>query len=416
MPTKKTLSPSDITSKQSFLNQLVDVIQEDVSGSATRKKYSNFITGTTAGPGVTSSLFQTVFDQSYSLQTANAIFDMTIGLRSGSDLVATASTGEDSAGKLLFASQSLMMREKVANYSQYAQLLMGTATETFYTPFGSTTSTEKIDEALFVNFRRLFARDKIKRETFAMRFYQTGVLDGSANDAAVNVAIANGLTSSNLNRTTTSGSVVFTDVGSAANQLQSFAGEVGNIVDSSDTTRKVGLMFYDMGIGVFDLSRICMTDQHMSGVIDAVGDANDTSSGAGKMILGSATGNSAAKFKPDLLVSASIDGIIDHIASTRFSSGSITAQTFQNQTEINSTLIFCRAGINDFNYSSNPTFTDADGQIVVLTPNTSERTFSFITTIGLYDAGDRLLAVAKLSRPVEKNGERDLVFRIRLDF
>jgi len=416
MPTKKTLSPSDVTNKQSFLNQLVDIIQEDVSGSSTRKTYSNFITGTTAGPGVTSSLFQTVFDQSYALQTSNAIVDMTIGLRSGSDLVATASTGEDSAGKVLFSSQSLMMREKMRNYSQYAQLLMGDATETFYAPFGSTTSAEKIDTALFLNFRRLFSRDQIKRETFAMRFYQTGVLDGSANDAAVNVAIINGLTGTNLNRTTTSGSVVFTDVGSAANQLQSFGGAVGNIVDSGDTTREVGLMFYDMGIGVFDLSRICMTDQHMSGVIDTVGDANDASSGAGKMVLGSATGNPSALFSPDLLVSASIDGILNHIASTRFSSGSITATTFQNQTQINSTLIFCRAGINEFNYSSNPTFTDANGQIVVLTPNTNEKTFSFITTIGLFDASSKLLAVAKLSRPVEKNDTRDLTFRVRLDF
>ena len=134
------------------------------------------------------------------------------------------------------------------------------------------------------------------------------------------------------------------------------------------------------------------------------------------MILGSSSSNISATFKPDLLVSASIDGVLNHIASTRFSSGSLTAATFQNQTEINSTLIFCRAGINDFNYSSNPTFTDANGQIVVLTPNTAEKAFSFITTIGLYDASDRLLAVAKLSRPVEKNDTRDLTFRIRLDF
>jgi len=420
MPTKKTLSPSDVTNKQSFLNQLVDIIQEDISGSSTRKTYSNFITGTSAGPGVTSSLFQTIFDQSYTLQTSNAIVDMTMGLRSGSDLVATASTGEDSAGKVLFSSQSLMMREKMANYSQYAQLLMGDATETFYAPFGSTTAAEKIDAALFLNFRRLFSRDQIKRETFAMRFYMTGVLDGNADDAAVTgsggTLILNGYTGSNINKTTDSGSAIFTDVGSAANQLQSFGGAVGNIVDSSDTTREVGLMFYDMGIGVFDLSRICDGNQHMSGVIDAVGDANDTSSGAGKMIMGSATGNPKAKFSPDLLVSASIDGILNHIASTRFSNGTITAATFQNQTEINSTLIFCRAGINDFNYSSNPTFTDANGQIVVLTPNTAEKTFSFITTIGLYDASDRLLGVAKLSRPVEKNDTRDLTFRVRLDF
>ena len=39
-----------------------------------------------------------------------------------------------------------------------------------------------------------------------------------------------------------------------------------------------------------------------------------------------------------------------------------------------------------------------------------------VTSIGLYDGNDNLLAVAKLSRPVEKNDEKDLTFRIRLDF
>jgi hypothetical protein len=309
-----------------------------------------------------------------------------------------------------------MMREKVANYSQFAQLLLGDATSQFFAPFASTTAADGIDEALFINFRRLFARDKIARETFAMRFFQTGVLDGSANDAAVNVAIENGFTGTNINRTTTSGSAIFTDVGSAANQIQSYAGEVGNVVDSSDTSRNVGLMFYDLGIGVFDMSRIIMSDQHISGVIDAVTAGNDASAGVGKMVMGSVTGNASAKFSPDFLVSGSIDSIVNHIASTRFSDGSLTAMTFQNNTEINSTLITCRAGTNDFNYSSNPTFTDANGQIVVLTPNTEERTFSFITTIGLYDANNRLLAVAKLSRPVEKNDTRELSFRVRLDF
>jgi hypothetical protein len=88
MATFKEIKASDITRKTSFLNQLVDVIQDDVSGSATRKKYEVFVTGG-VGPGVTSSMFQTVFDQDFSLQTANAIFDMTVGIRSGSALVAT---------------------------------------------------------------------------------------------------------------------------------------------------------------------------------------------------------------------------------------------------------------------------------------------------------------------------------------
>jgi hypothetical protein len=75
----KELSPEDVKTSRSFLNQLVDIVNLDVSSSSTRKKYQVFVTGG-VGPGVTSSLFQTVFDQDFTLQTANPIFDMTIGL------------------------------------------------------------------------------------------------------------------------------------------------------------------------------------------------------------------------------------------------------------------------------------------------------------------------------------------------
>ena len=43
----------------SNLNQVIDVIQEDISGSATRRKYQTFVTEG-IGPGVTSSLYQTM--------------------------------------------------------------------------------------------------------------------------------------------------------------------------------------------------------------------------------------------------------------------------------------------------------------------------------------------------------------------
>jgi hypothetical protein len=127
---------------------------------------------------------------------------------------------------------------------------------------------------------------------------------------------------------------------------------------------------------------------------------------------------SKSKFIPDFVVSGSIDNICDHICATRFQSGSLTAITFQNVTNINSTLIFCRAEADEFNYSSNPTFTDSANRINVidLGQEDTQQSFTFVTSVGLYDANDNLLAVAKLSRPVEKNPERDLTLRIRLDF
>jgi hypothetical protein len=130
----------------------------------------------------------------------------------------------------------------------------------------------------------------------------------------------------------------------------------------------------------------------------------------------------SSSFIPYLLASASIDDIVDHVCATRFQSGSLTAITFQNVTNINSSLIFCRAAADEFNYSSNPTFVDTNastsGRIVVIDPGEEDKqeSFTYVTAVGMYDAVGNLLAVAKLSRPVEKSPERDLTFRVRLDF
>ena len=432
MATFKEISSADVKTSKSALNQLVDIIQEDVSGSATRRSYQVFVTGSGA-TSVTASLFQTVYDQDYTLQTANPMFDMTVGLWYSGTTVQTIKTGEDTAGKLLFPSSSMQMREKVDIYRQYAGKLLGNASQAFYSPFQvstdpTLTSADRIDNALFLNFKRLFARDKVKRETFAMRFFVTGDLDGAptANKTSAESSIVSAYTGSNLFRTTTSGSAIFTDVGAASSKRSTFGGEVGEIVNASNTSQKVGLMFYDAGTAVLDLSKIIFGDQHVSGAISSViGNpsisglaTNETIIGSGSVMETSYGSNPSAKFIPDFLTSGSIDDIVDHFASCRFSSGSNTAVTFQNITNINSTLLFCRATADEFNYSSNPTYVDSDGRIVVIDAGQedTQRGFSFITTVGMYDANDNLLAVAKLSRPIEKNDEKDLTVRIRLDF
>ncbi len=431
----KTITDSEISQTTSVLNQLVDVIQEDVSGSATRKKYQVFVTGG-IGPGITSSLFQTVYDQDFSLQTANAVLDMTVGLFSGSATVSDCKRGTDLQGKALFPSSSVMMREKISIYEQYAQLLLGDATSSFYAPGINTFDSNitnghgkdiengptgsKIEHALFVNYKRLFARDEIKRETFAMRLFVTGVFDGSVHDRTImGPTFDNGYTGSNINRTTPSGSLIIADVGASQTQLKFFGGDVGYIKNTAATDQYMGLIWYDHGIAVLDMGKCFMPDQHMSGTIGAMSNGVNGTAIAGQTVLGSNSGcdNPNATFIPDLLVSASVDDIVDHLSSCRFGSGSQTTSTFQNVTNINSTLYFCRANADEFNYSSNPTFRDTSGNIVVVDQSDSNaRTFSFVTTVGLYNESSELLAVAKLSRPIEKNDERDLSVRVRLDF
>jgi len=425
VPTFKQLSSRDISTTKSFLNQLVDVIQEDISGSTTRKKYQVYVTGG-VGPGVTSSLFQTIFDQDFTLQTANSVLDLTVGLFSGSSAVTGSSTGVDSAGKVLFPSTSMMMREKVSNYRQFAQLLLGDANSTFYSPFSNyvaatsatddRAATDVIDEALFITFKRLFARDKIKRETFAMKFYRSA--SHAYEELTRDTDVGTGTRKPNLFQTSESGSAIFTDVGSSLNLEMSYGGNVGNIVNSENTLENVGLMFYDQGIAIMNLNKVISGSEAVSGTVSALN--NSLIGGSrGRMVIGGGNGaNPNARFIPDFMVSASIDNIVDHFASCRFSSGSNTAMTFQNLTNINSTLIFCRATADEFNYSSNPTYTDSDNKIRVIETGqeATQKAFSFITTVGLYDAKDNLLAVAKLSRPIEKNDEKDLTIRVRLDF
>jgi len=413
------LDDDDKKSSRSILNQLVDVIQEDISGSLTRREYQVFVTGG-VGPGITSSLFQTVYDQDFTLQTANPIFDMTVGLFHGYDssgvrianTAGNAVIAEDSSGKLLFPSQSVMMREKIDIYKQYAKNLLGDADSAFYSPFESELSANRIDEAMFISFKRLFKRDAIKKETFAMRFYRTGTMS--------NFEVSTNPERTTLDVTSTSGSIILTDIGAATNTRRVFGGDVASLVEATNTANTVGLLFYDHGTAIFDLKKIMSGTQHVSGVIRAMNAGSpDGVLVTGTMVIGGAnSGNPNAKYIPDLMVSASIDDIVDHLANARFQSGTLTAMTFQNNTIINSSLYFCRAPADAYNFSSNPTFVDDNGRLRVVEDgqNATQRSFTFPTTIGLHDSQGNLLAVAKLSRPVEKNDERDVTFRVRLDF
>lgn len=427
MAITKEISASDKKTTRSFLNQLIDVIQEDISSSSSRRTYQVFVTGG-IGPGVTSSLFQTVYDQDFTLQTANPIFDVTFGIAppdavkssgavNSDGVAATKSTGVDSTGKYLYPADSLMMREKTDIYSQFAQTLLGDRKAMFKIPDAVESTTMKdIDTGLFLAFKRLFSRDQIKRETFAMKFYQSASytdnessvvqLPGPPSDPAKGVP--------NLSRTSTSGSAIFTDVGSSNSRYFDVGGQYGYLVDASHVSRTVGLVYYDSGVVILDTDRALNSSQFVSGTIDS------SVNSLGTTTLGT---HGTEKFNPDLITSGSMDDIIDHLCYTRFGSGPLTGITFQNVTNINSSLIFCRALPDDFNYSSNPTYIEQSGvnqgRLTIYDPSLPEETqepFSYITTVGLYDPTGGLLAVAKLSRPVEKNAGRDLTLRVRLDF
>ena len=76
---------------------------------------------------------------------------------------------------------------------------------------------------------------------------------------------------------------------------------------------------------------------------------------------------------------------------------------------------FVRANNREFNFSNNPTFTTGSvGQFVQSTFERDPKVY--ITTVGLYDDSNELLAVAKTSKPIEKSFDKEVAIKVKLDF
>ena len=536
---------SNITTNKSKVRQLIDIVQTDIASveQSTRKSYEVFVSGVNS-QNITSSLFQTVFDQEFALGTANPLFDVSIGSlleEDGTNLtVNTLSSGlsRDAGGKVIgFADSTPMMREKINVYRQFAQNLLGDADSSFFLPHSATaedvltsenalTRKKKIRGAIFICFRRLFTRDNIHKGSFGLKLHKNAgkTFSDFLNGRSATLNLATGTKITNIDAEITSqmitdesnSFVIIDDALSATNLTVSpVSGEVSTLKNASG--HHVGNIYYDSGIIVLDVERVFDADQLIRGIINSVsstnvslddkfvayGKINDsgtdplyfypvyTSSGSGRTLLGgsgstvtlytqdsvgqdvqgtaldlyiddsvsqtSGTSGTATRpnvnyplyiegasgsstyysslttnvngnqvivsgstlhngsLYPSLWTSGTIDEVLDHICTTRFGRGNASSMTFKNETFINSSFIFCRAAPTQLNYSTNPTYTDDDGDIVAI-DNDTNNTFAYVTTIGLYDAKGDLLAVAKTSRPIEKNPETDLSVRIRLDY
>ena len=89
--------------------------------------------------------------------------------------------------------------------------------------------------------------------------------------------------------------------------------------------------------------------------------------------------------------------------------------TINSKEDLSSDYIFCRARNSEYNYSANPSFISSSTGAVLFS-SFIENPTTYITTVGLYNTNNDLLAVAKLSRPLEKNFTKELLVRVKLDF
>lgn len=81
---------------------------------------------------------------------------------------------------------------------------------------------------------------------------------------------------------------------------------------------------------------------------------------------------------------------------------------------ISSRWFFTRVKNQEFNYTTNPSIIDSNGNILFDTLINNPQTFP--TTVGLYNDKNELLAVAKLSKPIPKDFTKEALFRVKLSF
>ena len=87
----------------------------------------------------------------------------------------------------------------------------------------------------------------------------------------------------------------------------------------------------------------------------------------------------------------------------------------RNSEKVTSTHYFVRIKNAEYNFSNNPSYvTGSVGQIAQSTFIGDPKTY--ITTVGLYNDRQELLAVAKLSKPLLKSFQREALIRVKLDF
>jgi hypothetical protein len=76
---------------------------------------------------------------------------------------------------------------------------------------------------------------------------------------------------------------------------------------------------------------------------------------------------------------------------------------------------FVRATNREFNFSNNPTFiTGSSGTFAESTFERDPKTF--ITTVGLYNDANEMIAVAKTSQPIPKSFDKEVLIKVKLDF
>ena len=243
-------------------------------------------------------------------------------------------------------------------YGQYRNLVYGTEVTNFSFDGGTTIS----DSIYVINISR--AR------------YKESLLPGSFNLAL------KGTATSSLFLTDDSGTTNLTRFVGENRYYNIISGSNGAYYTSGTPSTYYGLFFPDLNIAVLNANAL-------------------TASVGGGYFVTSSLGSGTAYNHRNLF-----DSINRGNATGSF--------TLKSSETISARYFFTRIKNSEYNYTTNPSIIDANGNLNYTTLINNPQTY--ITTVGMYNDSNELLAVAKLSKPLVKDFTKEALIRVKLDY
>jgi hypothetical protein len=194
-------------------------------------------------------------------------------------------------------------------------------------------------------------------------------------------------------------SVQFTEAGRVFQLITGSSG-VRSAVTSSNTADGYSANSGSYGWLLPDIGTIILNPRALA--------APAISGGIAFAYSGSATASAAPNVSPNTSLYVALSSSLANL-------GSSADFYINSQESITSDYIFIRPRSSEFNYSENPSFiSGSTGEVLYSDFINNPQTY--ITTIGLYNDTNQLLAVAKLSRPLLKDFTKEALVRVKLDF
>jgi hypothetical protein len=265
-----------------------------------------------------------------------------------------------------------------AVYSQYRLLLLNPEDTQF--TFKDGTSTDSI---YVINFNRARILEKVDPGNWQLTLGQlAGASYANSSHTGSNVRLAAG--PGVISLIDDSGDTQENRVATVGRVVNVVSGSILNGIHNPTNPHYYGLVYPDMGMIVLNDTKLCQ-----SASFNTVTGSN-------------INGDNAWKLYTSISGAFTIDPL---------------NYSFQSRNSIvrTSAHYFVRIKNAEYNFSNNPTYvTGSEGEF-------SQPTFLgdptvYITTVGMYNDRQELLAVGKLSKPIQKSFSKESLIKVRLDF